>query len=175
MKTDNSHIKAKVNLRINHLPEGDIYVLDCYSGKGIIWKEIKDRTGRNIKVLPIDIKKDNIFHLVGNNLDFLSTIDLSKFNVVDLDAYGTPFEQLEILFKKEYHGTVFVTFIQSIMGAIPYRLLESVGFTREMINKIPTLFYRCGWNYFLQYLANKNIDKIYHYSFDRKHYLYFTM
>lgn len=172
-KTDNSKLAKKVRLRINHLPGGDLIVLDCYTGRGTIWKEVKKRTGRSIKTLPIDTRKDIGFHLPGDNVTFLVALDLTKFNVVDLDAYGIPYEQLRILFERKYHGVVFVTFIQSIMGGMTHSLLEEVGFTKEMIIKCPTLYAVRGWDYFLQWLAKNGITKIWHYSFDRKHYLCF--
>ena len=174
-KTDNSFIKLKIDLRISHLPSGDLRVLDCFAGSGKIWRSIKKRTGRNIKILPIDLRKDIGFHLSGDNLDYLISLDLTKFEVVDLDAYGVPVEQLKVLFDSGYKGTVFVTMIQSIFGRMPNDLLIQVGFTEEMINKTPTLFGRRGWEYFKQYLSGNGVQKIWHYSKDDKHYLCFNV
>lgn len=64
-KTDNSFERDKIDLRINHLPTGEVRVLDCYTGYGLIWKGVKHLTGRDIKTLPIDIRDDDIgFHTV---------------------------------------------------------------------------------------------------------------
>lgn len=175
-KTDNSFLMDKVQMRIANLPEGDVSVLDCYSGKGIIWAAVQELSSRKIKVLPIDKRpdKDN-FHLAGDNIEYLETLDLTKFQVIDLDAYGIPYEQLECLVRRKYKGTVFVTAIQSVMGQMPHGLLEAIGFTKAQIEKCPTLFGKRGWAYLLQWLALIGVKKIRHRSSKRKHYLVFTL
>jgi len=171
-KTDNSYLRDKIQLRINNLPSGDISVLDCYSGKGLIWAAVRELTGRKIRTLPIDRRADkDDFHLPGDNLEYLQTLDLTKFNVVDLDAYGIPFEQIDMLVRRGYKGVVFVTAIQSVMGRLPNAMLHAVGFTDVQIEKAPTLLGKRGWEYLLQYLASVGVEKIRHRSHSRKHYL----
>jgi len=167
-KTDNSYLRDKVELRLRHLPEGPIRVLDCYSGKGVIWAAVKRLSGRDMKVLPIDKRSDKFdFHLHGNNLEYLETIDISRYNVIDLDAYGIPFEHIDCLVRRKYSGVVFVTAIQSGMGQMPYGMLEKIGFTRRQIEKAPTLFGKRGWQYFLEYLASIGVSRIWHRSHKR--------
>jgi hypothetical protein len=174
-KTDNDLIWDKLRLRLDHLPSDPVKVLDCFTGKGVLWKAIRKKTGRNITVLPIDIRGDDIgFHLHGDNQDFLSTLDLSRYNVIDLDAYGVPYGQLKIIFMRGYTGTIFVTFIQSVYGAMPHGLLHDVGFTQAMIEKTPSLFNKRGWEYFLQWLGLNGITEVWHRSNTRKHYLAFN-
>lgn len=175
-KKDNDFLRDKLALRVNHLPCCDVSVLDCYSGKGVIWRGVKKITGRKIKTLPIDIRDDlTTFHLDGKNEEFLAMIDLKKFNVIDLDAYGIPYIQLKILFDRKYSGIVFVTFIQSIYGNMPNGILKDVGFTKDQIEKCPTLFGKRGWDFFLEWLAACGVKKINHRSHNRKHYLCFTI
>jgi hypothetical protein len=170
--TDNSFLSDKVALRMNNLPPGDIVVLDCYSGKGLVWAAVQRSTGRNIKTLPIDRRSDkDDFHLPGDNLEYLNTLDLSKFNVIDLDAYGIPFEQIECLVRRRYKGMVFITAIQSVMGRLPDAMLKATGFSQEQIDKAPTLLCKRGFQYLLQYLANAGVKRIRHRSYNRKHYL----
>jgi hypothetical protein len=129
-----------------------------------------------MSVLPIDKRKDTrSFRLPGDNLRYLKTLDLTEFNVIDLDAYGTPFDQLQTLFDRGYTGTVFVTFIQGMFGGIPHGLLRAVGFTDAMMKKIPTLLGRRGWSYFLQWLALNEVRVVHHRSHAAKHYLVFTL
>jgi len=175
-KTDNSYLQEKINLRAEYLPEKNpIYVLDCFAGSGLVWSGVTRKTGRTIKRLAMDQKNVSGFYLPGNNLAWLSKMDLSDFDVIDLDAYGIPFHQLEIVFNSSYSGHVFVTFIQSIYGGIPHGLLERIGFTRQMIAKCPTLFARRGWQYFLEYLASYGIKSIDCVSVGHKHYLHFII
>lgn len=175
-KTDNDFLRDKLDLRIAHLPAGDLSVLDCYSGRGVIWRTVKKMTKRAIKVLPIDVRDDiDFFHLHGSNADFLSTLDLKKYNIVDLDAYGVPYQQLRILFQKKYRGTVFVTFIQSLYGQMPKAMLADLGFSGAMVDKTPTLFGKRGWEYFKQWMALNGVTQIHHRSSSRKHYLCFSL
>jgi len=172
IKTDNSYLNSKINLRVNHLPDQQsIKVLDCFAGRSRIWKEIKKKSNKNINVVGIDrisygstLKGDNVKYLKGMNLD--------KYDIIDLDAYGVPFKQLEIIFKKKYKGILFITFVQSIFGRLPVRMLTKIGYTKNMIRKCPTLFNRNGIEKFKQYLAINGIKKIIIINKNNKKYLY---
>ncbi len=173
-ETDNSYLSDKVALRLGHLPPGyPLRVLDCYGGSGKIWAGVKKLSGRDIRILPIDIK-DYGFHLPGDNRAYLGSIDLGRFDVIDLDAYGVPYEQIKDIFDRGYSGIVFVTFNQSVYGQMPHGLLRDVGFSDSMISKIPTLFAKRGWFYFLTWLGKNGITQIWHRSKNRKHYLGFV-
>ena len=175
VKTDNSYLADKVGLRVEHLPrKGEIRVLDCYAGTGRIWRAVKRRTGRDIKVLAMD-KRPIGYHLPGDNLAWMSSINLSIFNVIDLDAYGVPYEQLKLLFDNGYKGIVFVTFIQSIWGRMPKGMLIDVGFTEEMLEKAPSLCNARGWEYFQEWLSIHGVSTIWDRSHSRKHYFCFAI
>jgi len=172
-KTNNSYFGNKVELRCNYLPENPV-VLDCYAGAGLIWKAVEYKTGIKIKYVGIDVIDYGVgFYLTGDNMSYLQTMDLTRFNVIDLDAYGVPYEQLKTIFGRGYSGRVFVTFIQSLYGQMPVGLLEEIGFTNGMVEKIPTLFGKNGWNYFIEWLALNGVRAITHRSNGRKHYLTF--
>jgi hypothetical protein len=175
-KTHNTYLADKVALRAGHLPKRrEIYVLDCFAGKGLIWEAVKEVTGRKITTLPIDMDIKSGFRLPGNNMGYLDSIDLSPFDVIDLDAYGVPYPQLRVILERGFKGAVFVTFIQSIYSQMPQGLLRDIGFGNGMIEKIPTLFAQRGWEYFLGWLALKGIRKIWSRSHSRKHYLFFNL
>jgi hypothetical protein len=175
-QTDNSYLADKVMLRVNHLPERDpITVLDCYAGKGLIWKNIVRLTGRKIRRLPVDFRDGIGFHLPGNNLAYLTGgMNLDTFDVIDLDAYGIPYLQTKALFRRNYRGVVFATFCQSIMGRPPDQMLLDAGFSQEMIAQIPTIYGKIGWPLFKQFLASYGIRCIHHRHAERKHYLAFS-
>lgn len=175
IKTDNSYLADKVGLRVKHLPQrGPIVVLDCFAGSGRIWRAVKRRTNREIVILGMD-KRQMGFNLPGDNLAWLAQLDLSRFNVIDLDAYGVPYEQLKIIFDRGYRGIVFVTFIQSIWGQMPFELMMEVGFTESMLNKAVSLCSSRGWEYFREYISKKGVERIWHRSHARKHYLAFIL
>ena len=176
-KTDSSHFAEKVGLRLLALPDKKpINVLDCFAGNSYLWKKVKDlRKDLTINVLGIDRKKIDIAVLRGDNRRYLGGMDLNRFDLIDLDAYGIPFEQLDCLFKRKFKGTVVLTYIQSLYGALPMKLLKRLGYTRGMIKKCPTLFYRNGLGKLEEYLAKNGVKKIRLISIRRKHYLSFEM
>lgn len=162
-KTDNSHLEAKVLLRVNHLPEKDpVRVLDCFHGSGIIWKNVILRCpNRKILVTGIEEKRGLPgLYLVGDNRKYLSMMDLSQFDVIDLDAYVVPFDQIEILMIRPGQRTVFVTFIQSNYGQLPLGMLECLGYTKSMVIKCPTLFCRNGFEKMKAYLAKAGLSQL---------------
>ena len=181
VQTDNSHFEVKVKLRQDNLPAGTCRVLDCYGGMGRIWTTIKKRNPkRKIEVLRIDKKKDRGgCYLVGDNRKFLAALDPGQFDVIDLDAYGIPYKPIVWLFERS-HGhpqTIFATFIQSLFGALPAGFLGDLGYSRAMVKKCPSLFYRDGFEKLKQFLAVNGVERIKHYSdhSNRKHYLCFEL
>jgi hypothetical protein len=177
-KTDNSYIEAKIRLRMDNLPDSDLKVLDCYAGSGLIWNRIKQELPeRDIKILSIDQKRQGGIHLQGDNRKFLESLDLTQFDVIDLDAYGVPYRQLKTIFSKQTRDVVviFVTFIQSQWGRLPMRMLRDIGYSAAMIRRCPSLFDRHGWEKFKLWLAMNGIEQIKHYSRSQKHYLCFII
>lgn len=175
-KTDNSFLIDKVFLRLNHLPKKqEIKVLDCYGGDGHIWKEVQKRTKQKISVLKIEKKcTAKGIYLCGDNEKFLQNIDFSKFDVVDFDAYGIPFKQLEIFFQKyPKNVVVFVTAILTMQGGLQKKMLEKIGYSKKMIEKIPTLFAKNEIDKIKQYLAINGVKKIWLRKYSRKNYLCF--
>jgi len=173
--TDNSLLDAKVSLRIKHLPPGPVKVLDAFGGHGVVWKEVAAQTKRmDIYRLGIDKeKRPGCIH--GDNRKWLKGITLSLFDVIDLDAYGVPFDQVEILFKRKFKGIVFFTFIQSVLGMIPSTLIRVSGISHKVQSMAPTLFGQIGWQLWLDWLANNGVKRVYHMSNNRKHYGVFEL
>jgi len=175
IKTDHSYFEEKVKIRMEGLPDKNpVKVLDMFSGNGQLWAEIEKRTGREILVLRIDRQRGKAgTYLVGDNRKF--NFDFSEFDIVDLDAYGVPFPQMErILTSEKKPRVLFITFIQSIWGVLPRKMLNALGYMDAMIKKVPTLFYRNGQEKLFQYLATRGIRKIkvYFTPDKRKNYLY---
>jgi hypothetical protein len=177
LKTDNSHFKEKVQLRLDCIKGlKKVNVLDCYSGFGNLWQEVKRQSKSEIKVTGIEkINGKNKLSLPGDNIKYLKSIDLSKFDVIDLDAYGFPINQLEIIFNRDYKGIVIVTAIQSMMGQLPKKMLYEIGYTKAMIDKIPTLFNKDGLGKLKNYLYLHSVQLIEGYFIDSKNYFYFKL
>ena len=160
--TDNGNLTQKVELRRLFLPKKKtVAVLDCYHGCGVVWNEVARLSPKvSIKVIGIDKLQKSAEGFLGDNRKWLPALDLSKFDVIDLDAYGCPFDQLAILFEKRYSGVVFVTFNQRFFGHLPLGLLAALGYSRTMVKKFPTMFAAGGVAKMLQYLANMGVPKV---------------
>src|ERR1700733_12686805 len=98
-KTNNSPAAsaAKIGIRRNVLAElGEAHVFDCYAGDGhmfrAVWSDAVSYTGCDLKFYP-----DSRLAFVADNRRVLRAIDLAPFNLFDLDAYGSPWEQLYII------------------------------------------------------------------------------
>ncbi len=156
-------------------------MLEAYGGKGLIWNEITKQTSgvKEIEIVSIEEKKYERIYLRGDNRKFLKSMDLSSFDVIDLDAYGIPFEQLEIVFDKARDGKtshfVFVTFIQVMQGQLNKGLLNKLGYTNKMVEKIPTLFFRNVFQKFCNYLYFNGIRDIIYRNGGRKYYIFFEI
>lgn len=181
MQTDNSYFQAKVQLRLDNLPDKPkIRVLDAYHGNGTIWREIaRQRPDIMFRVVGIDVKTDRRgLYMVGDNRKFMAGMDLTAFDVIDLDAYGAPIEQLDIVLNAHLPGTVvFVTWCRNNMGNVQLTLAKRLGYTWKMIRKIPTLFCRRWLDNLLDYLALRGIGhiKLYQDASGRKNYLCFRI
>lgn len=162
-KTNNSYLKEKIILRLLNLPEKEnIKVLDCYHGNGEIWRNIKNISDKNIEIDGIDLKEySDSFSLIGENTKILKSIDINKYDVIDLDAYGVPDLQIEIIKQKaKKEIIVFYTFINSVMGRLPFNLLKKIGFSENMLKKASMIFSRHQHNKFLFFLSCLNIKGI---------------
>ncbi len=175
LQTDNSHFSAKVKLReiaITNLTNCN--VLDLFSGDGLLWREVKAKhPDKQIQVLSIDKKNKEYLYLKGDNRKYLKSLNLNNFQVVDMDAYGVPFDQLDYVLNSSFRGIIIVTFINSIYGRLPHKLMFHLGITIRMLNKCQTLFYRNPEEKLFGYLKEKGINSITGYFLDRKKYFYF--
>lgn len=101
MKTDNnaSALAAKVRLRLNVLAElNPARVLDCFCGAGEMyrqaWAQAAEYAGCDERPWS---PADPVSRFVVDNRRLLRALDLQRFNVFDLDAYGSPWEQMMII------------------------------------------------------------------------------
>jgi len=166
-QTDNTHLQAKIKLRMAHLPDKSAFkVLDAFYGQGRIWKYIVARVNKKIEITAIDKKANpDEFVLFGDNQKFFPSISLEHYDVIDLDGYGVPFDQLEYIFdydkKKKCHHYIFVTFILAQFGRLPMGLLRRLGYSEKMIDKSQTLFNRNQFEKFKEYLALMGINRVF--------------
>jgi len=167
---DNSCLAEKVYLRVDNLPPGPVSLLDCYGGYGIVWREAIRASGRTDIVRTAIDQERRRGAIKGDNRKWLKSLDLSQYNVIDLDAYGVPFDQMKILFDRKYSGVVYFTFIQSSLGRLPGELLGAGGIPKDMIDKCPTLWGQYGWQIWCDWLAGNGVRRLSYCNSCRKWY-----
>jgi len=178
-QTDNSKLNEKVALRLmalNEIVKEDIEVLEVFGGNGVCWRNVAKSTNKRIKTTRID-KKEGLKgeYIRGDNLKILPSLNLEKYDIIDVDAYGVPFDHLELLFQRQLKNKVIiVTSIRSVLGALPKKLYETNGIEWNMVKKCQSLFSKNYIDLMLGYLFKNNIKeiKIYNHS-DKKLYFYF--
>lgn len=154
IKTNNSYYDLKKALRKVDLPDKP-RVLDCYAGNHRLWDGVELE-----RYYPIDKQLYENLSITADNIKIMSSLDLSEFNVIDLDAYGIPTKQLEIIFESKFKGIVYFTFIQSMFGALPNKLLIEYGFTLKMLGRTRSLFNKNGFAKFKNFLAKRGVKHI---------------
>lgn len=131
--TDNDHIASKVGLRVEAIGRlgepRDILVLDAYHGHGRLW----DLTiaalpeGWNVRLYRSDHEDRGAGTLKVDNARLLAALDLTRFDLIDLDAYGWPASQLRSVAKKAPGKMVLTTRISRAMGVTPKVILDDLG------------------------------------------------
>ena len=129
-KTDNAsgYTKAKINIRELVLAAigAKAAVFDAFAGEGhmhdAVWHKAASYTGCDERFFA-----DKRLAFVADNRRVLRALDLAQFNVFDLDAYGSPWEQAYIVARRralkpgERIGVVITegTGMKMKMGGIP--------------------------------------------------------
>ena len=137
---DNTDKGIKIDIRLRILA-GLItppHVLECFAGEGKLYAACY----KGMDCLGLDKKKitDGRNMLNIDNLKFLRSADLSRFNVFDLDAYGSPWYQFLIILKRRgfasgEHIAIFLTDglqFKAAMGDLPHGLKPYCGIPEKM-------------------------------------------
>jgi len=141
---DNTDRGEKILIRKQLLQKiSSPYILECYAGYGVIYRECyKDHPCVGLDLKPID---DGRVIISIDNRKFLKSTDLGKYNVFDLDAYGSPWQQWLIIlkrrqFKAKESVAIFITDgldFKMRMSSLPSGLRPYVGLPAGM--NIPLL------------------------------------
>lgn len=175
-KTDNDNIAQKLAIRLfamNQLaknPDESIKILDCFAGDGLLWHYIRKESGRPVEHIGIDSLSKIGARYLGDNRHYLRHLPIYQYDLIDLDAYGVPYEQLRILSDRKYRGIVIGTFIQCVYGGLPYAMLEEIGYSRRMVKKITKLFFRDGWKKWATFLGILGYEQVFVFHCVNKHY-----
>ena len=166
IKTNNSFLQLKVGLRIEFLPDKPVIkVLDCCAGKNVIWTSIIKQTRRTIEVDGLDIKENTENNLKLDNNKTVQSLDLSVYDVIDCDVYGSPYKLMKNLFNNPSFDPgrtiLFYTYILIMQGQVDRTMLEDIGIPRKMAAAAPTMF---------RHFADIAFDNfLYHSGYTHKH------
>lgn len=145
-KQDNSNFADKIALRLQEcvrISSTSLRVLDCFHGSGKIWSAVSALYPGQIELVGIEKErgKSQFTVLEGDNMKFLPVIDLSNFDLIDLDAYGSVSKQLfSVLKNPTFNGCpVFITEITTFFGTIPSSATKLNG-VHHLYKKNKTVF-----------------------------------
>ncbi len=146
IKTLNSFFKSKVELRLHALStinKDAIYVLDCFHGEGRLWKEIQRQSEKKIILLGLEIDKakKSPFNVVyGDNKKILPSLDLSKYDIIDIDSFGDAYSYIKSIYSYVNAGVIIIyTHITVNMGSMNKDIINDV-IGMEIYKKCKTIF-----------------------------------
>lgn len=140
---------------------GKLNVLDCFAGENKIWGNFKTNRYYSIEK---ELNKGKNIH--ADNMKILPSLDLSNFNVIDLDSYGIPIEQLNAIFKNPtlQGGTCIIyTCIGNKMSTLNKFFVQYYGL-ESMYKNAKTLFNNFSYQMFIGYLYDNGIKTVYEYE-----------
>lgn len=175
-KTDNKSIGNKIFIRkqaIKNLSE--VNVLDLFGGRNVLWKNIPTN-----RYYGIEKEKNKGLNLNADSHDMLQSLDLRKFNVIDVDSYGISFDIYKNLLTNPQvqNGAVIIyTAITNEFTKIQNAAKDEFGF-RSFYNKAPSLFNARAIEFFYEMLAKYDVKEVSYYDIKdnfTKHYGYFRI
>jgi hypothetical protein len=173
--TDNSFLEEKIELRldaVNLLDANQIRVLNCFCGQNEIWRRVIASSDKDIVLLNIDKKKHRRNHISGDNSK-ITNINYDSFDIIDLDAYGTPDFLLFDILNKKYTGYVLVTSIKTAYGRPSKLICKQCGFNERFYEKSKSIFAPKDNSLLERFLASFGVKEITGYFLNEKSYFYF--
>lgn len=159
-QTDNAHFDLKVHVRklavAACLPPGEEpRVLDCFAGENRLWSAIPHAYYYGIDAAG----KGRARNVKAKNEKVIPSLDLSLFNVIDLDSYGVPFRQLDLILKNKTLPPSVLVIYTAIYGAIASvckEAVNAVGIDHDRVyRKCPMLFNKAVGAFWDLYLFNR--------------------
>lgn len=141
--TDNNRrgMAGKVGLRASlceSLDSRKLRVLDAYAGSGRLWRAVRREVDAQLVVTGVDTRQfRGVIHK--DNRQVIAGVDLSVFDVVDLDSYGVPADQVELVAGAGWQGPLLWTCICTMLGTMPRKVLAAEGVPAEWSRVAPVV------------------------------------
>lgn len=159
--TDNDGIDRKVRLRVEAIKGlAVVNVLDLFAGDNLIWSRIPCQ-----RYYGIEAEKNKGRNLHADNRKIIPHLDLSTFNVVDCDAYGMPYEQIQLLFDNPtlQSGTIIIyTCISGVLNRLCVRMLSDYNLA-EQYKRSRVLYNRYSAEMFHAMLHSHGVKQVFCY------------
>jgi hypothetical protein len=133
---------AKVALRqmVADAIEGPLHVFEAFAGTGELYRAVWQHRAASYAGCDLRYFRDGRRVFVADNRRVLRAIDLAAFNVFDLDAYGSPWEQALIIAARrtlkpgERIGIVVTegNGLNYKNGVVPHAVSELIGLRHAM-------------------------------------------
>lgn len=180
-----SHSEEKIELRvdaINKIQTSEINVLDAFHAEGELWKAVRERVTKTITITGIEVdkeKKSKEFVINGDNKKMLKVIDISVYDVIDLDAYTSPYEQIKAIHFNPTLKKGTVVIYTKIMNGMLFskKLIEEI-IPKAMIKKSPMYFGKYRDDAFYSFLNKLGVEEIKGYKIEdtmKKEYCYYIV
>lgn len=179
-QTDNAHFAWKVILRREAVSSLDtVRVLDCFAGCNRLWTEVGYDYYHGLE----QQKGKGRLNIHADNLRIIPVLDLSLFNVIDLDSYGVPGNQLLAIIKNKTLPEKMVIVYTAICAPLAEShksFLLANGILPDTYRKCPTLFNNRLGTIFDTFLFRKlGVERDHSFSIKEgaywKRYGYFTL
>ena len=175
-KTDNAHIESKINLR-KLATQGldELRVLDLFAGENKLWSSFE-----KARYYGVEKVKGKGANLHTDNIRVIQSLDLSDFNVIDVDSYGIPANQIYELYQNDtlQKGTVIIyTCITNKMSGLNKCILD-LFHLRDIYAKSKTMINGYAVDLFYGLLYSLGIRKVCEYEIKstyEKHYGFFVV
>ena len=156
IRKKSSHLHEKIAIReeaLTHCHENP-RVLDCFHGDGTLWREIEKN--RPVQVLGIEksasLSRFEWIH--GDNMRVVDELNISDYDLIDLDAFANPLPLLLKLWPLAKPGAVFVyTFTFVALYGLPPELYGEDDFIRKKARCIQNKLLEQKWSTFFKRLG----------------------
>jgi hypothetical protein len=157
---DNKYLDLKVTLRYDAIKYNlDLKILDCFAGKQVLWSIIEKKIGVKTNRLTIDADANFKPDIVSDSLRWIKENDLSSFDIIDLDSWGSPVKHLEVLFNKKYKGLIITTYCSPV-SLNPDKILASNYFKNIYgSTKRVSILNKDVGNMFKDYLVTNGVNE----------------
>ena len=162
IKTDNANIMKKTSLRrqaTEHLE--CLKILDLFAGNNVLWSQFEC-----LRYYGVEKERGKGKNLNADNLRIISSLDLSDYNIIDLDSYGIPFNQLYELFRNptlKDETVIIYTCITNKMSGLNKRCLDEFGLSK-IYRKVRTVINGKARELFYAYLEKNGVREVFKYS-----------